>query len=96
MQRTLAAYLTTCLASSPDSELKRLRSRLDSRRGPWAKAQLAVHQALIDAAQKASRSGREDEIAIHRQLQRRAALDAMAQAFRLALSTDQSPTREVA
>ncbi len=88
VQRTLAAYLTTCLASSPDDELKRLKSRLHSNRGPWAKAQKAVHRALVHATRKAAHSGRKGEIEILRHLQRRAALDAIAQAFRQALCMD--------
>lgn len=82
---TVAAYLKPCLAPLPASELKRVRSRLESKRGPWAKAQSRMHRGLVDAALKAARSGREGEIAVHRQLQRRAALDAIARAFRQAL-----------
>lgn len=82
---TVAAYLKPCLAPLPLNELKRLRSRLESKRGPWAKAQSMMHRGLVDAALKAARSGREGEIAVHRQLQRRAALDAIARAFRQAL-----------
>ncbi|WP_431258620.1 hypothetical protein ACQ86G_29755 [Roseateles chitinivorans] len=82
---TLEAYLRACLVQSPVDELQRLKSQLKSARGPWVQAQAVIHRGLVDAARQADGSGRDGELALYRQLQRRAALDALAQAFRQAL-----------
>ncbi|WP_431265715.1 hypothetical protein ACQ859_10440 [Roseateles chitinivorans] len=85
VRQTLEAYLRLCLAQSPADELKRLRSQLKSVRGPWVQAQSRLHRGLVDAARQADGAGRDGEIVMYRQLQRRAALDALTQAFKLAL-----------